>query len=304
MFRRAQVHKFGRFSVFIAEILQFWLLFDNQKLFNLLLPTKKWHFQSDFVISLSRVSRPYLFNDPSKKHVAIMESWDHPVKAPWFLFPRFTFTWNKQLGNDIAKFQGISRVRRISPLKFSYIQRKPKYHLPNELEAGLQKHYQQDIDDLAGLKQPVIIYAMAFSEKNMDAFKGELKFVRQLVDACIGLDYHLFVKPKPLSKGTMLGEYFSKDTNVLVGREPYCDDGVDLLSANYISYRKSILHRSLLVLDCGSTFLFDAALHNTPVVKIDIVNGGFQVTLTLLFLIHIYVTLKIFRLDFTEKKTS
>jgi len=278
MFARVKLHKFGVWLYNLSRILKLFKLNPNSHIrFLNVFKVRKNVFASNRVISLSRISRPYLFNCKDLHHIAIMESWDHPVKAPWFISPRAALTWNKDLKQDIVNYQKISSVFYINPIKFSYIFSSQKYHLGERNEKLVKSHYKGDLKGISqeGLRK-MIVYAMAYSEQNVDAFRGELEFVKLLAAVCVEHDFLFFVKPKPLNGGNGIKSQLSGLDGVMVGSSPIFDQGIDLLSKNYNAYRKRLLTNASLVIDCGSTFMIDASLHGCAVVKLEINAEGFS----------------------------
>jgi hypothetical protein len=268
MFARSQLHKFGIFLYSIAKFIKLHrLVLDVDRVFFKLFKISDNVFESTRIISLSRVSRPYLFNNVKLRHVAFVESWDHPVKAPWFLKPRIAMVWNKDLKNDIKKYQNIQSIYQVSPAKFNYIYFKQKYKLNASNELLIKDHYKKD-EELINNAGSFVTYAMAYSEKNKNAFKGELLFIEQLVEACSVLNMCLFIKPKPFGSGNAINKKFESYEKVIVGRSPLFAMGLDLISQNYNNYRKNILSKTELLVDCGSTFMLDAAIYKCSVVKL------------------------------------
>src|SRR5687767_13438667 len=54
----------------------------------------------DLLISFTRVRYPMLMSGIKVRHISIMESWDHPVKDPYFINPDYSLTWNSALVKD------------------------------------------------------------------------------------------------------------------------------------------------------------------------------------------------------------
>lgn len=264
---------YGKFLCFISTSLKLYKFNSNfENLYNKFFRISRFKFPSDLVISFSRVSRPYLFNN-CKKHIAIVESWDHAIKEPWFFSPRAIMAWNQSIKSNLTKYQKIAPIKKIFPLKFSYIHNDLKL-LPESIEVSLEKHYRADINFIEN--NNYILYSVAFSDVNEEGAYGEFKFINELISVCGELGLFLFIKPKPFGNKGKLKENFQKFDNVYVGQVPLFDGGLELLSNSYNSYRKKLLKNSKILIDIGSTYLIDASLCGANVLMVKPIKKNYS----------------------------
>jgi len=234
-----------------------------------------YDFKSKLVISFSRVSRPYLFINPRIRHIAILESWDHTMKEPWYFSPNRTLVWNSDMKEDVIFYQNVSNVHQIHPTKFLYINNiKSNGFLIKDVELKLKEHYKKDLEYIDN--KNYVMYSVAFSEFNVDGFKGEIKFIRELHKACQILNKILFIKPKPFGNLGKLEEIFKRDPDVYVGRVPLFNDSTELLSNTYNNYRMLLVEKSELVVDIGSSFMIDGSLMGGDVLMVKVSKGGYS----------------------------
>ena len=211
-------------------------------------------------------------------HISIMESWDHPIKLPYFTEPDYCLTWNADLKRDTMETQQLFRVRQISPLKFRYI--KERALLPEgEILAGLQREdYREEILRLREMRTrgKVILYPATTSSNGIE-HEGEMKLIGDICKALENTGNFLYIKPKPNGPK---GDYdaFAVHPHVFVGSYSSHPDSRDMLDENYHSFRYLILKNSDVVLNAGTTFVLEAAMMDRLVVQLDISNqvyGGF-----------------------------
>ena len=279
LFARTQIHKFGRFLFKTSKILSLYrYIKSSEDLFLRFFSSKKEIFDTDLVISISRVSRPYLFTSCSKKHITVVESWDHINKSPWFISPRYTLCWNLEQKKLIKRYQSFNKISYIKPSKYNYLYFEAGHRLPSYMESKITIHYSRDRQFIDRNKGKFVMYSMAFSEQNTLPFSGEIKLIYDLSIACMEKGLILFVKPKPLYKPSnqLLQNSLADLPNCFVGSAPLYDLGIDLISASYNNLRKEMLFNTYLLVDIGSSFLIDAAFSPSPAVRISVQSSNYS----------------------------
>ena len=224
-------------------------------------------FEGSPVISATINRWPYLLAG-SKNVVNVMESWDHPIKRPFFLNPAITFTWNKKLGQDIQAHQGLKEWDTIFPLKFRYIEDFKSYSVA-ELKENLTEKYKKDLSEI---KDDTIMYVVSTSSRNAKAFDGELKLIRQLITFCNQHQKSLYIKPKPNGKQGEFDE-FSSLQNVQIGLYGEGEQSECMLDDNYHKYRLALLKSVNLVINVYTTFALEAALVGVPILQLSLENS-------------------------------
>ena len=270
-----KIELYGRFLSRLSSLLKVYKLNKNFiKNYQRLFKHVAFNFKTDLVISLSRVSRPYLFVGSDAKHIAILESWDHAMKDPWLFNPNRTMVWNKSIKSDVALHQGLSNIHQIYPTKFSYIDNTDRGFLPEDQEYKILEHYKKDVDFICSNKY--VVYSMAFSDLNEKGVSGEVKFIKELIDACKIINKKLYIKPKPFFSNGLLDREFGNIKNVVIGKEPLFNNSTELLSYSYNKYRLLLVEKSELVIDIGSSFLLDSAIMGGDVLMIRVVKKGYS----------------------------
>ncbi len=211
-------------------------------------------------------------------HISIMESWDHPIKLPYFTQPDYCLTWNSDLKRDTIETQQLFRVRQIFPLKFRYIAERELKSDEDVLSGLAREDYRQEILKLQELRKKgkVILYPATTSSNGIE-HEGEMKLIGDLCKALENTGNYLYIKPKPNGPK---GDYdeFAVSPHVFVGSYSSHPDSRDMLDENYHSFRYLILRNSDVVLNAGTTFVLEAAMMNRPVIQLNIsdeVYGGF-----------------------------
>jgi len=226
---------------------------------------------SQFVISLTRASTPYLLASSKYKHISIMESWDHPIKAPYFLWPSRTLTWNKSLRNDIYYHQGLNYVRYITPLKLRYVNEYSRY-TDEVLLNKLPKKYKNEIEEL--LSSDYVLYPATTSSVNPVDHEGEMKLIRDLLCVFHDSGIKFYIKPKPNGP---VGDYnvFRKHDSVYVGAYSTDPAGDDMLNEEYHIFRYLLLRHATLLINVATTFVLEGALAKTPILQLVLTDGTY-----------------------------
>ena len=249
-------------------------LFDKKKInkrFKSIFCFFKSRIPTNKVISFSRVSRPYLLASNKIKHINIMESWDHPIKSPYYLYPNFVLTWNKSLALDIKKYQNLKKIYKISPLKLRYI--KEKFNLKKgEIHKKLSTKYIKELERIGNDK--FILYPVSTSSANPEMHKGELILINHLIKLSNNLDLKIYIKPKPNGP---IGDYdkYQGLKNVIVGMYSTSTNSIDMLKDEYHSFRYLLLNKAEFLINAGTTFGLEAALAKTEILQLKLSKNLF-----------------------------
>lgn len=240
------------------------------RILNFFLCKKSYHFEC--VYCFTKVHYVGALHRVSKNHIAVMESWDHPMKFPYFFVPSYSFTWNKDLSYDESKFQSIGIHREIYPLKFSYI--KEYNNLTTEEIEGylMNTDYAAEIQKIKGKR--FILYPTTTSSNGLE-HDGELMLIEALIKDVSKLGCSLYIKPKPNgNKGDY--DYLNKSfTNVIVGKYSNYPDSRDMLRDDYQMFRVYLMRISLATINCGTTFGLEVACANTPLIQLRLDESRF-----------------------------
>lgn len=212
-------------------------------------------FSTKRIIYISATGKPHLLCGRGLEVYTIMESWDHPGKAPMGHASTKVFVWNAALEQDWVDFQGDNRVGRSYPIKLAYA------ISANDLGKG----------ELLKPAHNRIMYPTTFgstSDKRM--FTEELKFVYELCRATEKTGQKLLIKPKPNSIEGELDQ-FLKFSHVEIGRYQTNEGGSNYrLSESYNQGRIRELKRCDVVINLGTTFAMDAAAYGLPVIQLQL----------------------------------
>lgn len=235
----------------------------------------KHQFTEDLLISFTRVSMPYIFSTKNINHISITESWDHPMRSPYFIVPDYCLTWNNYLKKDIKEYQNLSKVGLISPLKFRYINERAKQNIKQILEGIKKEEYINEITKIKN--KSYVLYPVTTSSVGFEHL-GELKLIEDLCIATKSVDQLLYIKPKPNGPK---GDYdiFKKYDHVIVGKYSSNIESDDMLDEEYHSFRYLLLYYSRSVVNAGTTFVLEAAMMKKPIIQLNLMTekfGGFR----------------------------
>lgn len=202
-----------------------------------------------------------------------MESWDHPVKMPYLIYPNQSLTWNNDLKKDIVENQFFSSVNIIKPLKFRYIYDFKRYSEAELFNMLRKEKYKKELSALSGKKY--ILYPTTTSSLNQFAHKGEMQLIDRLCSASANEGIDIYIKPKP---NGVDGDYdiFKKNKNVIIGIYATDSNSMDLLDEEYNIYRYLLLKNAYLVVNVGTTFVLEAALADVPIVQLILREKSFD----------------------------
>jgi|GEM_PF-5258933 len=222
----------------------------------------------DTIYCFTKVYHSVLLNMISKERIAVMESWDHPMKFPFLFQANEAYTWNKFLKEDIGKFQGLSQIKQIKPLKFHYIDRF-KHLTLNEIENILSTTtYRNDIIELQ--EKSIVLYPTTTSSNGIE-HEGEMKLINSLCKAFKGSQHFLYIKPKPNGP---IGDYdiFKTRPQVVVGRYSSNFDSRDMLDDSYHLFRYYLIKKSFTSINAGTTFGLEIAYADKPLIQLDVTH--------------------------------
>lgn len=228
----------------------------------------------DLIISFTKVYNALMI-PPNISHISIMESWDHPIKLPYFICPDFCLTWNKDLRDDTQRVQSIKRIMQIKPLKFRYISEK-KNQSQEELMNSLKKPiYVDELNKMIKYKneKKIVMYPTTTSSNGIE-HNGEMSLIKDLCDAAQSSDFILYIKPKPNGP---VGDYecFKNIENVMVGLYSSNPDARDMLDEEYHTFRYLLLEMCDTVINAGTTFVLEAALMDKKIVQLNLTGKKF-----------------------------
>ena len=202
--------------------------------------------RADAVLSFTKVYKPHLLAGLPGRHVNVMESWDHPSKEPYFVYPDVHFTWNSELAARTHALQRLPAVRRCPPLKFRYL-----------FETSWTE---------GGRDGGRTVYPMCTSSA-FAGFDGEFALVRDLAEMLRENGRHLTVRPYPLAPAADTAALKSIG-DVEVETYPVATNSLEQLDPAYYEQKLASLRDTALVLNVGTTYAFDAALAGVPVIQI------------------------------------
>jgi hypothetical protein len=227
------------------------------------------YFKLDLMITFTKVHYAHLIPSIDKvKHINIMESWDHPMKFPYYLYPSFCLTWNSDLAKDTNEIQHLHRVKQIMPLKFRYLyDYKDKNN--EKLLADIKDTVFYDEIKLFENKK-IVLYPTTTSSSGL-MHEGEMKLLSELCSFFEGTDYYFYIKPKP---NAPKGDYdiFKSYKNVIIGVYSNSNNSSDMLNPQYHKFRYLLLAKSEIVINSGTTFGLEAAIADKKILQLNIIG--------------------------------
>lgn len=208
------------------------------------------------LIYITTTNKPHLLCGRGLEVYTIMESWDHPGKAPIGHTSSKVFVWNAALQQDWADFQGDTNLACAYPIKIAYAIG------ANNLRKG----------ELLKPQNNRIMYPLTFgSTSDKQMFIEELRFIKELCVATEKAGVKLLIKPKPNSIDSGELNEFLEFTHVEVGRHQINQGGGHYrLSGHYNEQRLDELRKCDAVINLATTFAMDAAAFGLPVIQLEI----------------------------------
>lgn len=206
--------------------------------------------KSQKIIVFTVPTIPYILCDRSKKIYSILESWDHPGKAPIGYQSRKTFLWNRYLANDWEYYQGRGDIHLSYPVKLNYA-----------------------IESEVFCKGEMLLYpAITSSDSEKELYEEEIRFMHILCRVTAKLGVNLLIKPKPNTRRGDLNQFLIY-TNVTIGLYQQNNGGSSYtLNDEYNISRLEEMSQARFVLNVGTTFAFDASAVNIPVLQLKFTN--------------------------------
>lgn len=230
------------------------------------------YYRIDLLITFTKVYYSYLIPDKTKvPHINIMESWDHPMKFPYYINPNWLLTWNYDLAKETRDVQNFRKVMYIEPLKFKYITNFKKTPDNVLLDKLKNTDYYDELVSIDSKK--IILYPTTTHSKGI-GHNGELDLIKDLSNIFEDSSYKFFIKPKPLGAK---GDYdkFSSLKNTIIGLYSSDPNAYDILDEKYNIYRYLLLKKSTIIINAGTTFAMDAALLDKPVIQLHLKNKNY-----------------------------
>lgn len=213
------------------------------------------------ILVITRTNNTYYLNTFYNSITLIVESWDHPVKSPFFLLPKKVFTWNESLCTDIKNFQGNFICKKIFPLKFRYIDEFNK----NELQSSNKSFYQKDLKWIQ--ENEYILYNCTYSYfSGSGFFDKELFLIKEIVKICEKNGKYLFIRPHPNFKGFEFDGLNSN--NVIVGKPAINHSVSCIFEDDDQIFKVELLRNADLVINVGTTMVLEASLLNDNILQL------------------------------------
>jgi len=212
-------------------------------------------FPTSRLINITATGDPHLLCARGLRVYTILESWDHPCKAPVGHSSERVFVWNDSLRRDWYEYQGDSNISISYPIKLGYA-----------LNANKLKK-----TELIRSTNNRIMYSATFgATSDPSLFNEELRLIEEICKVTQDSGKKLLIKPKP--NGTF-GELdqFLKFPHIEIGKYQHNRGGANYhLSDKYNNNRLSELQTCDIVINLGTTFALDAAAFGLPVVQLKI----------------------------------
>ena len=218
----------------------------------------------------TKVFNPYILTPFESKIHLIIESWDHPTKAPFLVSPLSSESWNYSLDIELKDYQGYKNIINGNALKFRYI----KNFNNNYSTSILSDHQNDDINFIKN--NNVAIYPM-FTASDFFAFNDELIFLKKLSIILEKQSIKLYIRPYPLAPISDNLE-LKKISNVYVGLSNDFNYGNEVFDESHLLHKYLIIKYSKYIINLGTTFVFDAALvdSNCKIIQLKIEKEKFN----------------------------
>ena len=227
-------------------------------------------FATEDVLYFTYSQSTYLLNNKKHNIYTIVESWDHPAKAPFFVSSEKVFVWNNALSHDVKKFQGYENSEVVFPLKFRYIE---------ELEIKLNEdvvidEYVKDIDFIKS--NNFVLYICTYSNfSGSEFFSKELFLIKEIAKICSRSNKLLYIRPHPHCRGDEFKSLYEYGC-VFIGRT-VLDSGFNcVFSEKDQVFKMLLLRQAELIINVGTTLVLEAALLNESILQIDLDTEVFE----------------------------
>lgn len=236
------------------------------KLFN-----RKSFFKTKNVLYVTRGGITYPLNSYYHKVYTLVESWDHPVKSPFFTKSEIAYTWNNDLAITVKEYQGESNVVKCFPFKFRYIQELLERNVNVQTEC-----IKKEIDFIHS--NPYILYICTYSSFSGEyLFENERKLIKQIIKMVGEEGEYLYVKPHPHGKKEDF-DFLKSVRNVRIGIPAIYSGFNYVFSDEEQFYKMLLLKNASVVINVGTTLVLEASFLNSNIIQIDLSNdfGGFS----------------------------
>lgn len=223
-------------------------------------------FKTRTVLYVTRSGDTYLFNSFWHRIYTLVESWDHPVKSPFFVKSEMLFAWNNDLAHDIQLFQGKSKVKTVFPFKFRYIE-----ELKDKVLDVKNSALATEIEFIKC--QSYILYVCTYSFFSGNSFfECEKEIIKQVVE--VGKKYNktVYVKPHPHAHQD---DFSFLDTyeNVRIGI-PATKSGFNyIFSEEDQFYKLELLKSADVIINIGTTLVLESSLVNKNILQLCLPEG-------------------------------
>lgn len=223
---------------------------------------RKPYYKTRNVLYITRSGITHTLNSKFHNIVTIVESWDHPVKSPFFVKSKKILVWNKDLLKDVKKFQNENSIIESYPLKFRYIDEfkrlKPEianFRVKEEIEFTKKYSYW--------------LYICTFSNfSGGNIFSDEKKVIARLVEIAQKKKEFVYIKPHPHGKRDELHSLLSYD-NVRIGI-PATYSGMNYIFTDEDQYYKYLLLKNAKkIFNIGTTLVLEASILNDSIYQLD-----------------------------------
>lgn len=220
-------------------------------------PILKNPFPSRRIVALTQTSFSHLLCGQDQSIVTLMESWDHPYKAPAGFCSQVVLAWNGALAADWARFQGSGNVSVGYPLKLRYALSRPTS--------------QTDRPNIGAPRQALYAASTSALTAYPGWFEDECRLIGELCRATQIAGWKLVIKPKPAGSAGEFDKFPKEFGHVSIGAYREAPPSVDYyLDDDYNRIRLGELDSCDLVINSGTTFALDAAAAGRPVLQLDL----------------------------------
>lgn len=217
-------------------------------------------FEEDFdkIHLCTKLSNTILFVGYSEKLVTYQESWDHPQKGPYFFVSSKHFCWPNLMQTTKRHQPDIGEIVQLEEIyKFTYTGK-----VSNELPGGGTENF---IEKHQG---EYLLYPVCTSSTYHNVNKSELRFLEILITLCKEENLPLFIRPYPLAPRKDLLAINTDSDLIFIDSRSTFKDGHEVFNANAINNKLYQIKNARAVVNIGTTFVFDAAALNRPVVQL------------------------------------
>jgi hypothetical protein len=251
-----------------------WLPKPSQKKINSIY-SKFWsrvnskpYFPTKNVLVVSRCNNTIKLNNKHHNFFTIVESWDHPVKSPFYYKSKITYSWNKELSTDMEKFQNNSKkYTEIFPLKFRYLDQ------VDSLSPQASNKLKCEIDFIANNSYVLYICSTSGYSKG-GLFDFELKLIQKVLKACKKEGKLLYIKPHPhYNESDFANLENSKLIRVGIGATNNGNNYIFTDDDQF--YKIQLLKNAERIINAATTLVLEASILNENIYQLKINSDNF-----------------------------